>query len=312
MALASRKIGDVIRGLVPRVAIGHAVLFVGPAHDCPPEAVCWSRDRAPWPPEGPFGAAILMLPLDKSAYEMSLHAIAARLPQGAPLIVYGPNNEGIKSAAKAFPPFFEKAEVLLAKAHARVWQAARSAVTEGLGGRLADWRRTTALTLNGRSYDWLSYPGVFAKGGLDVGTGLLLRQLPAVKGQSALDFGAGTGVIARVLVDLGAHVSMVESDAIALEAARANVPEATAILGRDLPAERFDIIVSNPPIHQGRSRDLAVLTALIADAPRRLRKGGLLFLVTQKTVPLPRLAQGHLRNVECLADEAGYRVWKLN
>ena len=255
---------------------------------------------------------MLRLPLDKSAYEMVLHAIAARMPPGAPLLVYGANDEGIKSAAKAFAPFFENAETLMAKSHARVWRATRSAVTAGLRGTLAAWRRVTPLMLDGRERAWVSYPGVFAKGGLDAGTSLLLRHLPDGAGQAALDFGAGTGVIARVLADRGARVTMIERDAVALEAARENVPEAEALLGTALAETRFDLILSNPPIHRGKERDLGVVTQLIANARRHLTKGGALLIVVQKTVPVPRLAEGHLRVVKLSGEEGGYRSWELS
>lgn len=275
------------------------------------DAVTWSRDTAPWPPDGSFASAILHMPRDKGAYEMALHALAARLPKGAPLLVYGFNGEGIKSAPKLFPPYFDSAETALAKSHARVWRAVRTEATEGLRGRLADWRKVAPLEIGGIIRNWVSYPGVFAKGGLDAGTALLLAHLPDAQGKAALDFGAGTGIIARVLADGGAAVTMIERDALALEAARQNVPEAEAVLGAALPEGRFDLIVSNPPIHHGRERDLGVVTRLIGSARRHLRKGGALLLVLQKTVPVPRLAEGH-GHVQLLAEECGYRVWRLS
>jgi len=276
-----------------------------------PGTVGWSRASAAWPPDGPFAAAVLRLPHDKGAYAMALHAIAARLRHGAPLLVYGANDAGIKSAAKALPPFFDHAETVTAKGHARIWRALRSAETAGLKAALSDWRAVQPLELAGMRHDWVSYPGVFAKGRLDAGTALLLRDLPEAAGKTVLDFGAGTGIIARVLADRGAKVTMVERDAIALEAARENVPEAGAILGSVLPEGRFDLIISNPPIHHGKTRDLGVVTALIAQAKRHLRRDGSLLMVIQQTVPVPRLAEDRL-SARMIAEEGGYRSWELS
>jgi 16S rRNA (guanine1207-N2)-methyltransferase len=286
--------------------------------DAPPrDVIPWSRNCASWPPDGLFACASLRLPRDKGAYEMALHAVASRLSPGAPLFVYGLNDEGIKSAAKLLPPFFDKAETVVARGHGRVWRAFRTNVTQRLRGALADWRRVAPLEMDGRMRGWVSYPGVFAQGGLDAGTALLLAHLPEVKDKTVLDFGAGTGVIARVLVDRGARVTMVEPDAVALEAARENVPEAEAHLGAALPDSRshegrFDLIVSNPPIHAGKTRDLTVLAALIGRARRHLTKGGALILVAQKTVPVPRLAEGQLASVRLLVEQGGYRSWELS
>lgn len=277
-----------------------------------PDAMPWRREDSAWPPTGPFDTATLRLPLAREAYVMALHALAANMRTGGVLYVYGPNDEGIRSAAKAFPPFFADAETVLAKSHARVWRARRTASCEGLRGTLADWRQVSPLTIGGRDYDWVSYPGVFAHGRVDAGTALLLAHLPQTK--HALDFGAGSGVIARALVDAGAAVDMLETDAVALEAARENVPEARAVLGADLAAlgtARYDLIASNPPIHRGRARDLAMVTGLIAAAPHFLMDGGVLLLVTERTVPLPRLAKPHFTALDLVAEVRGYRVWRL-
>jgi 16S rRNA (guanine1207-N2)-methyltransferase len=246
---------------------------------------------------------------------MALHALAASMREGSMLYVYGANDEGIRSAPKAFAPLFADAETVLAKSHARVWRARRTASREGLRGNLADWRSVAKLSIGGRDYAWVSYPGVFAHGRIDVGTALLISKLPSIAPHArALDFGAGSGLVARALVDAGATVDMLEADAVALEAARENVPEARAVLGADfsdLGAARYALIASNPPIHVGRARDLTVISRLIADAPRHLEPSGALLLVTERTVPVPRLAKEHFAAVELIAEKGGYRVWRL-
>jgi 16S rRNA (guanine1207-N2)-methyltransferase len=292
--------------------IAGPILFAGESADAVMPGFAgglWRREDAPWPPEGAFGAAVLDLPRSREAYRMALHAIAAKLPQGAPFFVYGANAAGIKSAGKALAPLYEGAETVTARAHARVWRASRSASMDGLQGRLSDWRTRAALEIAGRTHEWVSYPGVFAHGRIDAGTSLLLSHLPDVAGARALDFGAGSGVIARALADRGAHVTMIESDALAREAARENVPEGKMLMA--FPASRFSLIVSNPPIHKGGASDLGVLDALLAEAPRRLTRGGALLLVVQRTVPVPRLAAAHFPAVRLLAEEGGYRVWQL-
>ncbi len=281
-----------------------------------PHLTLWLREERAWPPSGPFDAAALRMSRSREAYGMALHALAANMREGAALYVYGANDEGIRSAPKAFAPFFDDAETVLAKSHARVWRARRTASREGLRGTLADWRLVTRVAIGARDYDWVSYPGVFAHGRIDAGTALLISKLPAIAPHArALDFGAGSGLIARALVDAGAVVDMLESDALALDAARENVPEARAILGADFSAlgeARYDLIASNPPIHAGRARDPSVVSRLVAEAPRYLASSGALLLVTERTVPIPRLAKDHFAAVELVAEQIGYRVWRLS
>ena len=60
----------------------------------------WSSATRPGqtaPPALEFDGVTMRLQRDKGAFEMSLHMAAHRMPQGAPIYVYGHNDEGIKS-----------------------------------------------------------------------------------------------------------------------------------------------------------------------------------------------------------------------
>ena len=282
------------------------------------EGTVWVREAGGpaepmvWPPDGDYAAATLRLPRAHDAYVMALHALAARLPEGAPLYVYGPNDEGIRSAPRDFTPFFDAHESVLMRGHARVWRAKRSASSEGLKASLADWRRVQPLEFGGVKRDWVSYPGVFAHGLLDPATALLIEALPQNGSGPTLDFGAGSGILARALSERGFEVDMIERDAIVLEAARENAPAARAILDDGFNrAGDYGLIVSNPPIHVGRSLNLGLLERLVTQAPRHLKRGGALLVVAQQTVPVPRFAEGQFEACEQLAETRGFRVWRL-
>lgn len=313
-------VADVLRDTAP----GGPVLFAGEdAADTKARSglagEIWVREAGgavaplPWPPEGEYAAATLRLPRAHDAYVMALHAIAARLAPGVPIYIYGPNEEGIRSAPRDLGGLFGHHESVLMRGHARVWRAERVKSPEGLRATLADWRRMQPLEFAGTKRDWVSYPGVFAQGLLDSGTALLIAKLPEAGAGAALDFGAGTGILARVLAERGFQVDMIERDCLAHDAATQNVPQARAIPGDSLAqAGRYKLIVSNPPIHDGRALNLRVLEALIAQAPQHLERGGRLMIVTQQTVPVPRIAQDHFSGVELLSEDRGFRVWALS
>ena len=68
------------------------------------------------------------------------------------------------------------------------------------GMRLEDFETTTTMVLRDQSVSQVM-PGVFAKGGLDEATALLLRVLPELGAPGrALDFACGTGPIAHHLL----------------------------------------------------------------------------------------------------------------
>ena len=120
---------------------------------------------------------------------------------------------------------------------------------------------------------------------------------------------------------------MLDADAVALDAARANVPAAArAFLCSGWPDPRaaspasadgappptYDWIVSNPPVHRGQPDDFSVVQLLIRGAPARLRRGGVLWLVCQEQVPVGRMlaADGRYAWVEAtVSDDGRFVTW---
>ena len=106
---------------------------------------------------------------------------------------------------------------------------------------------------------------------------------------------------------------MLDNDAVALAAARENVPEARAVLGAriaDAGGSRYAAILSNPPLHRGIAEDHALLHQLIADAPKALAPGGLLQIVVQRRIPLDKLLAQHFADVTIAAETGSFRVWR--
>ena len=61
--------------------------------------------RGAWPPAGPFDPALLRLPKARDEQEMAVHAALERAAPAGRLIVYGGNDEGIRSAAGMLEAF---------------------------------------------------------------------------------------------------------------------------------------------------------------------------------------------------------------
>lgn len=278
----------------------------------------WSRRSSEMaPPNGPFDAAFLRLPKDKDDLVASAHLAMARLGSDGALVIYGGNDEGIRSVAGRFADLDTRFETVAARGHGRVLRGRRPADISRLKAMPADWRRLGDIDLGHGRRPWVSYAGSFVDGGLDAGTRLLVSVLPALRVRaelSVLDFACGTGVIAHALVDAlpACAVDLVEIDAWSRAAARENVPEARAAFVElaDVPPDaRYDLIVSNPPFHAGFREDLTVLQALIARAPEHLVSSGQLLVVTQKRFALDALLAGRFAAVEIAADDGRYRVW---
>lgn len=306
----------------------------------------WNRraagrtEASAWPTATGLAAGCLRLPRSKDELEMALHAVCSALVPGAPVYVYGANDEGIKSIGKRMKGLLGAVETVESRRHCRVWRGIRPDDDALLKPTLADWRREQILALPvdsdtddsaddsafpTRDTPMASYPGTFAKGGLDPASAALIEALPSIPaGARVLDFACGIGVIARALAEEQPELELqlLDADAVATTAARENIAAAPAPAGRTAkvatgdgwraaPAyRRYDFIVSNPPIHTGKGRDYRVLTDLVETAPRRLLPKGTLWLVVQAQVPLRDMLDANFDDVSVAWEDTRFKVWR--
>jgi len=278
--------------------------------------VARAHQASAWPAATTCDIALLRLPKAKDEQEMAAHACLSVLVEGGRLIVYGGNDEGIRSAARMLEELCGSVDTLATRGHGRVLAVRRPNDTSALRAALSKWRRVTRAMIGGTSRHWVSYPGVFADGRIDEGTALLLANLPPLpSGGRVLDYGCGSGIIgaAAQAQQPDLTLDLIDTDAVALEAARENVPGARIFAGTrlgDAGEATYAAILSNPPLHEGIAEDHAHLARLVADAPSRLTHGGTLQMVVQRRVPLERMLAQHFAGAASIAETGRYRVWR--
>jgi 16S rRNA (guanine1207-N2)-methyltransferase len=245
---------------------------------------------------------------------MALHTSAAVLRPGGGLLLFGANDEGIKSVAKRLTPLFADVRTVATGGHCRVLFAVLNSAEVQVRGSLEEWMTTFAPGMAELPDRWISYPGVFAHGSVDSGTRMLIEALPEdMSGLHVLDFGCGTGLIGAVCAARGASVDLLDVDTLALEAARQNLPSAGVFAGDGLDAvsaQTYDLIVSNPPIHSGKGETHEVLERLIRGAPGRLVSKGVFFIVVQKRVKVEPWFEATFRSFERVASSAVFNVFR--
>ena len=248
-------------------------------------------------PTGPCAAALVVLPRARDA-QKALIAEAAAL---APLVLIdGQKHDGVDAMLKAVRgrvPITGS----LAKAHGKLFWIE--------GATFADWAGAPR-DIGG----FVTRPGVFSADGPDKGSLALVAALPPLAGRVA-DLGAGWGFLARHILESDAvtALDLVETDAIALDCARENVPDPRAAFHwadatRWRRSAPLDAVVSNPPFHRDRSGDPGLGRAFIAAAAAMLAPSGSLWMVANRHLPYEAELDAGFREVEAVADTGGFKV----
>ena len=184
-----------------------------------------------------------------------------------------------------------------------------------------DERRTLTVELAGRAVTVQTAGGVFSPDHVDLGTRVLLREVPDPPSSGdLLDLGCGWGPLAltMALLSPAAHVWAVDVNERALDLVRVNasrlgLANVTAALPADVPASaRFATIWSNPPIRVGKD----ALHDLLRLWLPRLAPGAQAWLVVGRNLgadPLHRwLADDLGVAVERAASAKGFRVLRVD
>ncbi len=164
--------------------------------------------------------------------------------------------------------------------------------------------RTVRVSALGNEMEFITDAGIFSRDGLDRGTEVLLKALPALSGR-VLDLGCGWGAVGVALGKRYPELDIVMTDINqrAVDLARRNLAangvRAEAVQGDGFAAVegRFDAIVTNPPIRAGK----AVIYALFEQARQFLTPGGALYIVIRKQQGAPS-ALKYLREIYAQAE----------
>ncbi|WP_432559808.1 class I SAM-dependent methyltransferase [Granulicoccus sp. GXG6511] len=169
-------------------------------------------------------------------------------------------------------------------------------------------------------HEFVTAPGVFSADGLDLGTGVLLREnWPPDTANRLLDLGCGWGPIAVALATecTDAIVDAVDTNELALELTAANAQRAgvadrvRTLLPEDAdPGARYDEIWSNPPIRIGKD---ALHELLLTWLPR-LAPNGVARLVVGRNLgadSLQRWLVGQGYRCARIGSAKGFRVFEV-
>lgn len=249
-------------------------------------------------------------PKNKPEAQFQLMNILSLLPVGTDVFVVGENRSGVRSAEQMLAEYCPLNKIDSARRcglyHGRLEKQPTFDANAYWGEYTHD-----ALTIK-------TLPGVFSRDGLDVGSQLLLSTLtPHTKGK-VLDVGCGAGVLAVSLASHSPKVRLTLCDvgAAAVEASKATLA-ANGIEGEVIASNvfseingRFDMIISNPPFHDGLQTSLDAAQTLIRGAVRHLNSGGELRIVANAFLPYPKVLDETFGFHEVIAQTGRFKVYR--
>tara|TARA_B100000809_G_scaffold190388_1_gene188979 strand:+ start:934 stop:2004 length:1071 start_codon:yes stop_codon:yes gene_type:complete len=171
----------------------------------------------------------------------------------------------------------------------------------------------------------LSKPGLFGWDKVDRGSKLLMEQLPEVlasldiKPASLLDLGCGFGYLTLASHEMEFdYRCATDNNAAALIAAKANFQQNSLEVDTiaadcaDSIDRKFDLILCNPPFHQGFSITGDLTHKFLAATYRLLSAHGAALLVVNQFVPIERKAQALNFSVTLLMNNGSFKVVLLS
>ena len=166
------------------------------------------------------------------------------------------------------------------------------------------------------SHDLWAQAGLFSWKKADVGSQLLLQHVPELSGK-VMDLCCGYGLLAAHIIKTSpnmTHLSLVEADSLALDCAAKNTAAFADVslhhldAAHELLSKHMNAVVCNPPFHTGQSRDVELGQIIVKKACGALTHGGELYLVANRQLPYEHILKEHLREVQCLAAQDGFKV----
>lgn len=250
-------------------------------------------------------------PKSKQEALFQLENILSCLPMGCEIFIVGENRSGVRSVENLLTDYLTLNKI----DSARRCSLFHGQLQKNVNFSLEKWWHS----FSSHSLTIKTLPGVFSRDGLDIGSALLLDAIPpdAIKG-NILDIGCGCGILAAALAKQNPAIQLTLCDvnAAALAASQATLA-ANNITGKVIASNmfseittRFDLIVSNPPFHEGINVNLAATESLLHNARQHLTLNGQLYIVANAFLPYPKMLDATFGNHQVIAQTNKFKVYQ--
>ncbi|MBD0413408.1 class I SAM-dependent methyltransferase [Oryzicola mucosus] len=272
------------------------------------------RTVAPLPEGDGYDHSLILIGRHRGRNELDIAEAIERTLPGGLILVAGGKEDGIASLRKRLGNLLSIDEAL-PKHHGIVFWFRQTPEAEAAAQTLRS--ENPEPLVDGRFH---TAPGMFSHDRVDQGSRLLAQHLPPEIKGAAADFCAGWGYLAAEIATRAkglTKLDLYEADFAALEAARRNL----AVEGieprffwqdllKDPVARQYDLIVMNPPYHQGgAAADPAIGQGMIKAASAALKPGGRLLMVANRQLPYLPVLEASFSSATEIGSDGAFRIY---
>ena len=255
-------------------------------------------------------------PKTKSEAQFQLSFLLNNMPKESDIFIIGENRTGVKSVEGLLADFGTIQKIDSARRCGLYHFRADSR----LAFDLKEWWLSYHLTIENQAIEIKSLPGVFSQKGLDAGSELLLNALmeqsDIIKG-NVLDVGCGSGILSTVLGKLYQDLNLILTDvnSAALESSKATLAGnhiAGKVIASDVFSDindKYHLIISNPPFHDGKETSYTAVNKLIKEAKKYLKLNGYLCIVANSFLPYQSILDETFKQVDVIAQTTKFKVY---
>lgn len=252
---------------------------------------------------------------NKQENQMQLLQLLSHCEQDQQVLIVGENRAGVKSAETFLQQYGDIGKIDSARRCSLYHFQLKQIPSFDLASY---WKSYPYSSSKGLTI--FSLPGVFSANELDQGTDLLLSSFEQPIQGKVLDIGCGAGIIGAYLKQNNPNIelTMVDIHQLALQSSQKTLAEnqlAGEVLASDVFSElsqrKFNLIVSNPPFHDGIDTAYDAVNQLISQAKLHLHKGGELRIVANHHLPYPDLLDQHFGSHKVLVKSNKFKVYSV-
>lgn len=263
---------------------------------------------------------IINFPKSKDELAFTFAMIAPYLQNEAKIILVGEKKGGVQSSPKLTQDFLQNCQKIDAARHCLVFAGIVNAKNLNTPFTINEWFKTYPITIDNITLTIASLPGVFSQKKLDVGTALLLDNLPQTMQGKVLDFGCGAGVISCFIGKKFAttQLSLLDVSALAIASAKKtlilNQLSGHVFASNSLShvTEKYQHIVSNPPFHQGTKTSYQASENFLQGIKSYMLPQGNITIVANSFLQYLPIMQKNIGKTKHLVNTLGFSIYRCS